>query len=195
MSVFGDPYVTATALKDTVSLDGTTHADDDVQRAVEAASRALEKVTRRRTFWKSETDETRRFTANSKQLVVVDDLVSLTSLVSDGTAIDASELVLEPLNADVDEEPFTRIEVPAALLATGRGEITATGIWGWPNVPPQVPQMVTILASKLLKRSREATFGIISVGGLDGDAIRLAKEDPDLQFLITPLRRNFPVVA
>lgn len=190
----GDPYVTAQELKDSISREDTA-ADTDIERAVEAASRAIEEVTRRRTFWKSAGDETRKYTANSCQLVVVDDLVTLTTLTSDGTAVDTADLVVEPLNAEDDGRPHTRIEVPDGLLSTKRGKIEVTGIWGWPDVPPQVKQMVTILASKLVKRTREATFGVVSAGGLDGDAIRLAKEDPDLQLLVTPLRRNFPTVA
>lgn len=189
----GDPYVTSAAFKASVSIDAAeTFADADITVALAAATGALDELTQRQ-FWKDAADVTRRFTANSPARVIIDDLVSVTTVVSDGTTV--TDYLAEPLNAEADDKPWTRLVADTSVFSTKRGAVEITGVFGWPGVPPQVQQMTTILAGKLLKRTREAPHGVITLGGLDGQAIRLAKEDPDLYLLIQSFKRFSPVVA
>ena len=51
----------------------------------------------------------------------------------------------------------------------------------------------SILATKLFKRSREAPFGIITLGGDQGGAMRLSRTDPDLSLLIDGYTRSRPI--
>lgn len=167
--------------------------DEDVERALAAASAAVEEMCHRR-FWLDPEDTTRTYTALSSRMVVVDDVATITSVTSAGTAI--ASYVAEPLNATVDGKPFKWLMSETVALSCERGAIAVTGRFGWPQVPVQVEQFVTIVAAKLLKRTREAPFGVISSGGLDSPAaIRLAREDPDAMLLIRPLTRSHPVVA
>lgn len=184
----GDPYVSSADLKKAISIDaGETYADADIDRALAAASAAVEELTNRRTFWKDETPTTRVFTATSAQFVRIDDLVSVDSVTSDGTAV--TDYVTEPLNANADGQPYSWLSADRPLFDCGRGKISVTGVFGWPEVPAQVEQMVAILASKLLRRTREAPFGVINIGGMAGDAVRMGREDPDVQLLVKRLAR------
>lgn len=184
-------YVARQEFKASVSIPDTT-TDADVDMALEAASRAIEKVTQRR-FWLDAEDVTRSYTANTSRLVMVDDVASITEVTSDGTVV--TDYTAEPLNSDLDQEPFLWLASDDGAFSVKRGAVKVTGRFGWPVIPGQVPEFVTIAASKLLKRAREAPWGVVTAGGIEGHAIRLARQDPDLQFLLGPLMRNHPVVA
>lgn len=184
-------YVPPGAFKSSTSIpDGL--GDEDVERALAAASGAVEKVCNRR-FWLDPEDVTRKYTATSARMVVVDDVTSITSVTSAGIAI--TTYVPEPLNANVDGEPYKWLMSETTALSCERAAIEVTGRFGWPQVPDQVEQFVTIIAAKLVKRTREAPFGVINPGGIDAQAVRLAREDPDTMLLVKPLMRHFPVVA
>jgi hypothetical protein len=69
-------------------------------------------------------------------------------------------------------------------------EVTITGLFGWSeDVPPNVTQATKILASRLLKRVREAPFGIAGAG-MDGMPVRVSKSDPDVNLLLNPYSRS-----
>jgi hypothetical protein len=184
-------YVTPSSFKASVSIpDGL--GEDDVERALAAASGALEQITSRR-FWLDPEDVTRTYTANSARMCLVDDLSFLTSVTSDGTAV--TDTILEPLNANLDGKPYLWITSRGSGFSTDDARIEITGRFGWPEVPPQAEQFVQIIASKLLKRTREAPWGIVNTSGMEGAAVRLAREDPDASMLIRRLSRHIPVVA
>lgn len=184
-------YVTPGSFRSSSSIpDGM--GDDDVERALAAASGAVETMTRRR-FWLDPDDVTRTYTAQSGAMCQVDDLAFLTSVTSGGLAVTGT--VLEPLNAHLDGKPFKWLTSPTCSLSRDVGAIAVTGRFGWPEVPVQVEQFVQIVAAKLVKRTREAPFGVVNPAGLEGAAIRLAREDPDTALLVRDLRRHVPVVA
>jgi hypothetical protein len=184
-------YVPPGTFKNSTSIpDGL--GDEDVERALAAASGAVEEICKRR-FWLDPEPVTRTYTATSRRMVVVDDVATITSVTSAGTAI--TGYVAEPQNADLDGKPFKWLMSDNVALSCERAAIAVTGRFGWPQVPDQVEQFVTIIAAKLLKRTREAPFGLVQAGGLDGQAARLAREDPDTMLLIQPLKRRHPVVA
>ena len=183
-------YVSPETFKASTSVpDGL--GDEDVERALAAASGAVEELAHRK-FWLDPEPTTRTFTALTSRMMVVNDLASFTSVTSKGTAV--TDVVGEPLNAPVDGKPFLWLVSPGHGFSTDHAAIEVTGRFGWPEVPDQVPQFVSIVAAKLLKRTREAPFGIVSPG-LDGPAMRLGREDPDARMLLRPLVRHFPVVA
>lgn len=186
-------YVPVDVFKDTTSIpDGLGEAD--AERALAAASRAVEELCQRRTFALDATETTRRYTATGTTVVAIDDVATITSVVSDGATLVAdTDYVVEPLNAAADDRPYTMLLSEGGYFAAGAGKVQVTGRFGWPQVPPQVEQFVTTIAAKLLKRAREAPFGVVQ-SGLDGVAVRLAKTDPDAMLLIDPLIRHTPVV-
>jgi hypothetical protein len=68
--------------------------------------------------------------------------------------------------------------------------VRVTGRFGWDAVPPEIIEATGILATKLIRRSREAPFGILAVALETGTAIRLARTDPDIASLIDAFTRE-----
>ena len=110
-------YLTSTELKKTLSLGGETFADEDINRALTAASRGIDGACNRR-FWKdADADQVRYYTPISDQLVRIDDLVELDGVATDrnrdGTYADAwtldTDFTLEPANAAADGKPYELI--------------------------------------------------------------------------------------
>jgi hypothetical protein len=197
-------YASVAEVKKTLELQGETFADADITRALTAASRGLDQLLDRR-FW-ADTDATsvRYYTPVSCEWVEIDDLVTLTSVQTDGdgdgvfedTWTQNTHFVVEPLNAAADSEPWTHLRV------TARGSlgfplnvrsVKVTGKFGWSSVPAGVNQATIILASKLVRRAREAPFGVVSIG-LDS-AMRIARSDPDVMFLVGDYDRTPVAIA
>jgi hypothetical protein len=59
-------------------------------------------------------------------------------------------------------------------------------------VPQDIQTATAIVASKLVKRTREAPFGIITVGHDVGVAMRIVRFDPDVHPIIASYSRNTP---
>ena len=194
-------YVTSAALKATLTLTGETFADADVAVAVESASRGIDELCERRFWLDADALQVRYYDAISRDLVRIDDLVTLTSLVTDpggdGTFEETwtvnTDYILTPMNAAADGRPYETITrhpsgdylfpvlYPRAIKVTGK--------FGWSAIPPAIVEATTILAARLLKRSREAPFGITGMG-LDGGAVHIARTDPDIKFLTAGLIRG-----
>ncbi|MBX5461639.1 MAG: hypothetical protein IRZ28_11185 [Steroidobacteraceae bacterium] len=197
-------YAAAADLKATLSLSGETFADADIELALSAASRGIDSICGRR-FWADADDVVRHYTPDDARELRIDDLVTLTSLktspAGDGQFTDVwtvnTDFVLGPLNADLDGRPWTRIEVHPSgrfRLPCHPRSVEVTGRFGWPAVPDTVKQATIVLASKLMRRAREAPFGVITLG-LDGGAAHIARTDPDVMFLIGDLIRDRVAVA
>lgn len=194
-------YVTAAAFKATLSLTGETYADADINVALEAASRGLDELCGRRFWVDADAAQVRYYQPINRDIVRVDDIVTLTTLQTDpggdGTYESTWTLntdhVLEPANAVADSRPYELIvRHPTGNyyfpVGIPRG-VKVTGKFGWAAVPPAIVQATTILASQLLRRSREAPFGIVSFG-VDGAAARIARTDPNILFLTNGLTRG-----
>lgn len=184
-------YVTPAAFKSATQIpDGL--GDEDVERALAAASGAIEDLAQRK-FWLDPEPVTRVFTAMSCRMVVVDDITTITTVTSEGTAV--TDYTTEPLNAVLDGKPYMWLVSEGSKFSTRRAQVAVTGRFGWPEVPAQVEQFVMIVAAKLVKRTREAPYGVLNTASLDGSAVRIGREDPDAALLVHKLRRNFPAVA
>lgn len=193
-------YVTAAELKATLNLTGETFADADVAVAVEAASRGVDQVCNRRFWLDVDANQVRYYRPKSECLTRIDDLVTLTAVAADGNGAGTfpdtltvnTDFVLTPYNADADGRPWNWLELHPNSSRRFPVEyprsVRVTGRFGWAAVPPAVKQATTILASKLLRRAREAPFAVVALG-IEGDAIRLASTDPDVRFLIGPYVR------
>ena len=206
----GGLYVSAVELKATLSLSGQTFADPDVNAAISAASRSLDAMCGRRFWADPDTTSVRLYTPDSYRRLMIDDLIDLSALKvdqdGDGTFEETwtvgTDFMLEPPNAPYDK-PVRPYE-SAVIRKTARKyfpvdleqSVQVTGRFGWIAVPPEIEQAATILAAQLLKRSREAPFGIVAFGGLDaGGAIRIARTDPTIANLVTPYIRHTPFLA
>ena len=192
-------YIDREDLKSTLSLTGQTYADADIDRAITAACRGIDQACGRRFYPDPDSTHVRYFTPNSSLTLPIGDLITLTTFQSDmaGTGSFSTawtlntDFILEPLNA-LEEgfgQPYNRIRIlrrQTALRFYGwTREVKVTGQWGWAAVPEPVKQATALLSARLLKRAREAPFGVVSLG-FEGEAARIARSDPDVAFLLGP---------
>lgn len=201
-------YLTADELKATLEMTGTTFADADVTIAIGAASRAVDTITGRRFWLDEDADQFRYYTPHSIRLLQIDDLVVMTSVAIDrsgnGTFSETwtlgTDYVLEPFNAPV-EQPARPYETIRVRRLSGRWfpdcieqSVQVTGQFGWSAVPDDVTAAAGIIAAKLLRRGREAPFGIVTVGIDSGAAMHIARMDPDVYTLLHDYTRHEPFV-
>jgi hypothetical protein len=191
-------YVELESLKATLELTGESFADLDIRTALTAASRAVDEVCDRRFYPDTDASQVRYYKPAAAWLVTLDDVQTVTTFEVDNdgdgtfdtwTAND--QFFLEPMNAAADGWPWTRAVINPLNSAYFNGrhrEVKVTGKFGWPAVPAAITEATTILASRLVKRAREAPFGIAGFG-IDGAAVRVARTDPDVAFLLEPYRR------
>lgn len=183
----GNEYVTVAELKETLSLSGNTFADSDVADAVGAASRFVDGYTGTQ-FFPGTPGEVRKYTPVAEEYLLIEPAV-VTSVSSSGTAL--------VLDTDYAKLTVAGWPVTTNLRALGgvvfpRGTVngmSVTGTFGWPAPPADVKQATTILASRFLKRSREAAFGVIGFD-LEGGAVRIPGRDPDVERLLAPYTRS-----
>lgn len=194
-AVGGTLYITPTALKATLEIDGS-YADDDIQLACEAASRAIDGYMGTRFY---QTTETRYYTASAyADYLDINDLVNLTSVTldTDGngsydtTWTEGTDFVLDPANAALEGRPTRRIFLlsqAGRAFPTYNRAVKVVGDFGWSSPPALVQQAAKILASRLLKRARETPYGILTVVADTATAARLGRIDPDVAFLLDQL--------
>lgn len=212
----GNNYAALDDLKSSLDLSDESFADADITLALSSASRAVDNICERR-FWLDEDDSSVRYYTprRSGKLLQIDDLVTFTSLETDNAGdgtfesnwTENSDFVFEPLNAAADGEPFTMIRVhpngrfrlPGNSHAiinqpTVPRSVKLTGQFGWAAIPDGVTQATGILAGRLMRRAREAPFGVIGFAMEGGPAATaLARNDPDVMMLLKPYIR--PLMA
>lgn len=182
-------------------------ADDDsrVERAVEAASRQVDRYCGQR-FWQDDSATTRYFTPDDWHVLRLartsndHNAASVTSVTSvtideDGngtfgvTWTEGTDFFLAPRGADESGRPFDKLQV---LPASGRhwpvgvpGSVKVEGVFGWPAVPPEVKEATAIQAQVLFKRATEGAAPIVTMDGttLQGGSKFL---DRGAQLLLAP---------
>lgn len=195
-------YVTAEEIKAAISLDSEDDIDDDViELAATAASRAVEKHCRGRRFWVDTTAKARLFDGwGGRILWLKPDLAELTTLkvdtadngTFDETWTAGADFNLYPLNASEDDEPYRYIELRESsgrVFPSGGARIQVTGKWGWPAVPAEVTQAALLVAIRLVKRTKDAPFGVAPISVMEGTGVRLlAQMDVDGQVMLRRFR-------
>jgi hypothetical protein len=200
-------YAGLAEIKATLELSNESFADPDISRALTAASRGIDSLCGRR-FWLDEDDtSTRYYSPDNENALEIDDLVDLATLktdpAGDGTFEHTwtvnTDFILTPLNAEADERPWSTIRPRSAspfYLPCGvERSVEITGQFGWSTVPAEVKEATIILASKLMRRAREAPFGVIAIGLEAGGAMHIARTDPDIMFLVGEYMRSPIAVA
>jgi hypothetical protein len=195
-------YITSDDVKATLILDGTTFADPDVDRAVDAANAVVDQLFGR-TFAPdgSPTDRYYNIRRSSRQVIEIHDLTRTTAITvkydsaQDGTfattLVENTDYQLEPLNAEADGRPFEQIRSRKGLFYPGSRVLKVSGTFGWPgSAPPQIVAFAEVIAVKMVARIREAPFGVVTAGADMGVAMRLAKMDPDFPMLSAGLTRG-----
>jgi hypothetical protein len=187
-------YITVTEFKATAELIGFSFADNDIAPAISAASRGIDEYCGRRFYPDADTTAVRYYSPTRPRTLNIDDLIALGTVQAD---IDADgtfettwilnrDYLLEPLNAAADAKPYEWIRVHPASnqrFPVWPRSIKVTGQFGWTAVPPTVKEATTIMATRLLRRARDAPFGVVGLG-IDQTAIRIGRTDPDVGFLL-----------
>lgn len=194
-------YVDPDEVKATLVLTGTTFADDDVDSACAAASEGID-LELGRTFGKDSEDVTRVYTARDPRLLKVNDLVEITTLKTDEDGDGTYEITwattdyyLEPLNAALDDEPYTTLRVHP--LGVNRfplrypKAVQIVGKFGWPSVPAGVKEAAGLIASQLIQRKRSMPMGFVINGET---AAYIIRNDPQIAFLLKGRGRRTLVV-
>lgn len=201
-------YVTVSELTATLSLTGETFAEADITIAVYAASRAIDGICGRRFYADSDALQVRYYSPWDRELLVIDDLTTLGSVKTDPggdgtfeeTWTENTDFLLEPLNPELidgtNRKPWTLItRHPSGSYyfpTVYPRSVKVTGKFGWAVVPKPVSAIATVLASRIVRRMREAPFGVVGLG-FDGGAVRIPKVDPDLALLLTPYTRGLGI--
>lgn len=189
-------YADLATLKAAMSITSDIF-DDDLTQKIAAASRAIDEACNRRFYPDDDAQQVRRFLPENPGYCMLDDLIELTSVTAqDSVWVRDSDFYLEPINANADGRPytglrtiarpfiFTKSQIPAGWAGFD-GRITVTGKWGWAQVPDAITTATEILARRLFTRTHDAPLGILQMGtGLE--AVRMARNDPDIGDLIGP---------
>ena len=174
-----------------------------VSVAIISSSRAIDNLCNRRFYADDDATSIRYYTPDHWDSLLIDDLFTLSELATDdgtftyGTVWTLNtHFVLDPLNAAEDGKPWQKVETVAS---GGRSfdpslvrSVRVTGRFGWPAVPVAIREATTLLASRLLRLSREAPFGVVAFGD---QAIRIARMDPSVIMLCGPYARHRIAVA
>lgn len=188
-------YVSREELKRTLVLSGLSYADEDIDVSIAAASRAVDDYTGRR-FYTVYTESVRFYTPRWSK-VDIDDIITVTDVSvidmsgAEVALTEGTDYSLYPPNADQVYKPYEAIwmlrtiSYPAYVWdPVTPDQLRVTGIFGWPVVPAGVVAATTILATRILRRQREAPFGIVTVGIETGATAYIREHDPDVKNLL-----------
>ena len=202
-SPLANSYLELEEAKKTLTLEGTSFADLDLESAIAAASRAVDDICERR-FFTTPADEIRYYTPERYRgrcdSLKIDDLTALTEVAVDLDDNGTYEQVwaenvdfrLEPYNAPLESKPWNRITLTSSAgryFPTYAHSVRVTGRFGWTPAPAAVKLATHLLTSRWLKRMREAPFGVVGIGP-DGEAVRMLATDPDVLAILSPYRRT-----
>lgn len=197
----GKLYCSVEELKSRLRISDT--ADDfELRLATESASRWIDRHCGRY-FWRA--TATRTFTPDGLYCLDVGDLVSVTTLKTDGdgdgvyeTTWAAGDYQLQPVDptAGGETEPYTSLRwtggktfpYPTGVGRTDRVQIV--GVFGWPAVPAAVKQAALISAADLFKL-KDAPFGVQGFG----DFAMRVRENTRATSLLAPYCRRPVLMA
>lgn len=201
-------YLTREELKKTLDVQGLTFADEDIDDAIEAASRSLE--AHYGGPWGLGTPGEVRYFTPWDGMTTIDvgalDAVTEVALDTAGGGV-YNELLVDGVDYRLEPDagpPWNSLRMLRAGLAWtweydprltpypwGRDALRVTGTWGYPEVPGGVRAAVKIIATRILKRIRDAPFGIVGIG-LEGAAVKAGQiaNDPEVAFAMSGVRRK-----
>lgn len=191
-------YATVDDVKSVLTIND---ADDDtvITSTLDAVERMIEDHTGRFFYQdgSSGSPVERTYLAEESGVLFIDDLVSLSKVTIDDddddvvdTDLDTSaDVRLEPLNADKQSRPYTRLVAKLDRddsWNVGR-LVRVKGVFGWPAIPETVKRAVVMQTERIFKVQKEAPFGVAPVPGFEGTGIRMMNRlDPNVETMLAP---------
>lgn len=193
-------YTTLALLRARLGFASTDTIDDTMLEAIiMAVSRWIDHRTGRR-FFSTTNDETRYYTAEFDDVLFCpDDIISITSLYTDGdgdrtyeTTWAATDYDTEPVNASLDSQPYTRLRITPAgrysfPVGVGKG-VKITGKFGYGATAPGLISEACLLQSERVYKRKDAPFGVLGAEGM-GQLMVVPKLDPDVDMMLMGFRR------
>ena len=192
-------YASLAEFKSAVGI--TDSADDTALQSVLDATDALIDNYTDRAAGFGTASQTRYYTAEDFSYVLVDDLVSVSSLTTDDNGDGTYETtwtlntdyVFAPANNALDGWPYTSIETSVTWpknfpKGVYRG-VKVIGVFGWPAVPSAVKQAAIIQAGAVWS-SRTSPFGVIGSQDLGGILRQTRALHPESQVLLEAFRKR-----
>jgi hypothetical protein len=192
-------YATLAEFKSAIGISDS--ADDQaLQSVLDATDALIDLYTDRKQGFGTAT-ETRYYTAEDYKYVLVDDLVSITTLTTDDDGNGTYETTwtvntdynLAPGNAALDGWPYNEIDVsvtwPRNFPRDVYRGVKVVGVFGWPSVPQAVKQAAIIQAGAVWM-SRSAPAAVVGSADLGG-LIRMTRAlHPEAQVLLEAYRKR-----
>lgn len=164
--------------------------DTDLESVIEGVSRFIDEDRGRRFYAVS---ETRYYIPAAGNLVVVDDLLTLTTLKTDEDGDQtfertwtSADYLLAPYNASTDGVPYTSIErsyLGSLVFPVGFRSTEVAGSFGFSSTTPKAIHEFCVLLSMRLWERRNALFGSVVLASQVVQVAGLSM-DPELQAMI-----------
>jgi hypothetical protein len=196
-------YCTLAELREHMGDTGTTLTTGVAERAIEAASRAIDRHCGR-WFYQEAAVSVRVYRPDDPYEAWVNDISTATGLViktdsgdnTYSTTWDTADYQLEPLNADIvgsgsTVQPYAWWRIVAVddktfPVSNFRPTLQVTARYGWSAVPDDVQGACLIKAAALYER-RNSPGGVAGVDGFG--VVRVSRYDPDVIELLGPYCR------
>jgi hypothetical protein len=193
-------YTTRAVVKTYLGIpSGTSSEDDPIDAAIDAAEAEIDAHTGR-TFVVPGSATAKVYRPVNDRVVLVDDIAQTTSLAvkvdgSDDGSYDTTLTITSEFVVDGNTAPYRvirRVDGSAFPRYTSdRATIQITAYFGYGmSIPKAIVQASTVLGARLYQR-RSSPLGFQA--GLEGDAVRISRIDPDVRALLSGYR--LPAVA
>jgi hypothetical protein len=188
-------YCSVDDVRDQLSDSGSILATNLMEKAVNAASRAVDDYCGRR-FWQDPAPVARKYRPRRRDKVTVDDISTTTGLIVETTSSVSwaapttwtldTDFELEPDNADAEGPAYAWWR----LLAVGSKHfqharfrsLRVTARWGWSQVPDPISEATLLKAVSLFER-RNAPFGVAGFG--EFGVVKITRKDSDVVDLLS----------
>ena len=193
-------YTTRNVVKTYLGIpSGTSSEDDPIDAAIDAAEQEIDNYTGR-TFVVPGAATAKVYRPADDRVVLVDDIAQTTSLVvktdsADDGAYDTTLTITTEFILDGNASPYRvvrRVDGSAfPRYISNRPTVQVTAYFGYGmSIPKAIVQASTLMGARLYQR-RSSPLGFQA--GLEGDAVRISRIDPDMRALLAGYR--LPAVA
>jgi len=181
------------------SPTGNADIDAALLRALNTASRRIDRMCGGRQFWLDKTATARIFRPQGRvapaqygEWLLIDDIGDPTGMiveVGNGTTFTAiTNYDTGPENAIAYQTPITklfrRLMPWTNWTMQPNAQIRVTALWGWPIIPDEVVQATLIMANRLYLR-KDSPEGVL--GNSEWGVVRVGARDPDVSELLGDL--------